>query len=111
MIRVSPHDFDVEQSLIGAALLDNGVLDGVGEIARPEHFADPLHGKVYSALQSLVASGRSINAVMLKAHLGGDEDLARAGGDRYLAKLLVQSVHARDAVGLAQQVRDLWTRR
>ncbi|SEP47646.1 replicative DNA helicase [Rhodospirillales bacterium URHD0017] len=109
--REPPHDFGAEQAVLGSVLVNNGALDGVAEIVRPEHFADPLHGRLFAALELEIATGRSINAIGLSAAFANDADLAAAGGKPYIAKLVARSTHAHDAIGVARLVKDQWMRR
>ena len=54
--RVPPHNYEAEQALLGAILVNNRVFDQVTEFLRPEHFADPLHGRIYEAVGKLIAA-------------------------------------------------------
>jgi replicative DNA helicase len=40
-----PHNFEAEQALLGSILMANTAHQRVAEFLRPEHFADPLHGR------------------------------------------------------------------
>src|SRR5262245_4311452 len=44
-VREPPHSFELEQALLGGILLSNPGYWKVAEFLRPEHFADPLHGR------------------------------------------------------------------
>src|SRR5262245_3564293 len=48
-LREPPHNFEAEQALLGAILINNAAYQRVAEFLRPEHFADPLHGKLYDS--------------------------------------------------------------
>ena len=42
--RQMPNNLPAEQNLLGALLLDNGVMERIDDRLRAEHFYDPLHG-------------------------------------------------------------------
>ncbi len=111
MIESTPHNFDIEQSLLGAIMVDNGAYHAVSEIVTGVHFADPLHGRIFDSLRELIDGGKRVNAVTLKTWLDRDGDVVDAGGSKYLARLVSSSVHAIDAAQIARQVRDLYQRR
>ncbi len=46
-----PHNFEAEQALLGSILMANTAHQRVAEFLRPEHFADPLHGRLYDAVR------------------------------------------------------------
>jgi len=52
--RQPPHNYDAEQALLGAILVDNRTFDRVHEFLRPDHFFDVLHGRIYEAIARLI---------------------------------------------------------
>src|SRR6266478_2468922 len=97
-LREPPHNFEAEQALLGAILVNNSAYQRVAEFLRPEHFADPLHGKLYDSLGKLIERGQVVSAVTLKTYVEQDEDMKAAGGGAaYLARLAAASVHVIDA--------------
>ena len=44
--REPPHNLEAEQALLGAILVNNRSYERVSEFLRPEHFADPVHGRL-----------------------------------------------------------------
>ena len=110
-LREPPHNFEAEQALLGAILINNAAYQRVAEFLRPEHFADPLHGKLYDSLSKLIERGQVVSAVTLKTYVEQDEDMKAAGGAPYLARLAAASVHVIDATAFGQVVHDLYLRR
>src|SRR5215475_7499005 len=110
-LREPPHNFEAEQALLGAILINNAAYQRVAEFLRPEHFADPLHGKLYDSLSKLIERGQVVSAVTLKTYVEQDEDMKTAGGAAYLARLAAASVHVIDAAAFGQTVHDLYLRR
>ena len=110
-LREPPHNFEAEQALLGAILVNNAAYQRVAEFLRPEHFADPLHGKVFDSLSRLIERGQVVSAITLKTYVEQDEDMKAAGGAAYLARLAAASVHVIDAAAFGRAVHDLYLRR
>lgn len=85
--RQLPYDVDVEQALLGAILIDNYALERASNKLKPEHFYDPLHQRLYEAIERMWAKGHAVTPLTLKAALEGDEGLAEVGGQEYLVSL------------------------
>src|SRR6186997_959411 len=92
-LREPPHNFEAEQALLGAILVNNAAYQRVAEFLRPEHFADPLHGKLFDSLSRLIERGQVVSAVTLKTYVENDPGMNEAGGAAYLARLAAASVH------------------
>ncbi len=110
-LREPPHNFEAEQALLGAILINNNAYQRVAEFLRPEHFADPLHGKLFDTLGKLIERGQLVSAVTLKTYVENDEDIKAAGGATYLARLAASSVHVIDAGDFGRNIHDLYLRR
>ncbi|MBN9088836.1 MAG: replicative DNA helicase [Reyranella sp.] len=110
-LREPPHNFEAEQALLGAILVNNAAYQRVAEFLRPEHFADPLHGKLFDSLTRLIERGQVVSAVTLKTYVENDEDMKAVGGPAYLAQLASASVHVIDAGAFGRAVHDLYLRR
>src|SRR3954467_14713591 len=93
-LREPPHNFEAEQALLGAILVNNAAYHRVSEFLRPEHFADPLHGKLYDSVSRLIERGQVVSAISLKAYVEGDADFKKVGGMTYLSGIVSASVHA-----------------
>src|SRR5258707_11643698 len=111
IVREPPHNFEAEQALLGAILVNNAAYQRVAEFLKPEHFADPLHGKLFDALSRLIERGQVVSAITLKTYVEQDEDMKAAGGAAYLARLAAASVHVIDAAAFGRAVHDLYLRR
>ncbi len=109
--REPPHNFEAEQALLGAILVNNSAYQRVAEFLKPEHFADPLHGKLFDAVSRLIERGQVVSAVTLKSYVEQDEAVKAAGGATYLARLASASVHVIDAGDFGRTVHDLYLRR
>jgi replicative DNA helicase len=110
-IRTPPHNYEAEQALLGAILLNNRALEKVVEFLRPEHFADPTHGRIFDACQTLVMRNQIANPVTLKTYLASDQGLQDLGGDAYLARLAGAAASIINAEDYGRLIFDLHLRR
>ena len=85
--RQLPYDVDVEQALLGAVLIDNYALERVSNILKPEHFYDPLHQRLFEAIERMWARGHAVTPLTLKSAMDKDEGLSEVGGQEYLVSL------------------------
>ena len=85
-------------------------MTGVQTCALPisEHFADPLHGKLYDSLSRLIERGQVVSAVTLKTYVEQDPAMKEAGGAAYLARLAAASVHVIDAAAVFSREAHLY---
>src|SRR5829696_6048000 len=111
VVREPPHNFEAEQALLGSILVNNAAYHRVAEFLKGEHFADPLHGKLFDSLARLIERGQVVSAITLKTYVEQDEAMKAAGGATYLARLAAASVHVIDATAFGQAVHDLYLRR
>lgn len=109
--RTPPHNYEAEQALLGAILSNNRVIDRVSEFLKPEHFAEPLHGRIFEICLSTAAIGRTVNPITLKSRMAGDAGLQDAGGDTYLARLAGCAATIINAADYGRLVYDLHLRR
>lgn len=109
--RIPPHNYDAEQALLAALLVNNLVYDKVNEFLRPEHFADRLHGRIYEAAGKIISRGQIADPVTLKNLFDQDEALKDIGGAAYLADLARAAVTIIDAEDYARAIHDLFLRR
>ena len=74
---------------------------------RPEHFHEPLHGRIYQAILNLSNRNMVATPVTLKPLFDADPAIADVGGTGYLARLTEQSAALIAAKDFAQQIYDL----
>ena len=108
VVREPPHNFEAEQALLGSILVNNAAYHRVAEFLKGEHFADPLHGKLFDSLARLIERGQIVSAITLKTYVEQDEAMKEAGGAAYIAKLAAASVHVIDAGDFGRLVHDLY---
>lgn len=105
-----PQNVEVEQVLIGALFANNKAVHELGFLS-PEHFYDPLHGRLYAAIVDLVQEGKQAAPFTLKNRFASDEAMEPLGGTKYLAKLSSAAVGSVDIPGYARLIKDLAVRR
>ena len=49
-----PNNIEAEQSVIGSILLSNEIFDEINLIISNKNFYDPIHKKIYEALEKLI---------------------------------------------------------
>lgn len=106
-----PHNFDAEQALLGAILINNDAHTRVSDFLRPEHFFDPVNGRIYEAAAKLIERHQVANPVTLKNLFEGDAALADVGGSKYLARLAASAVTIVNAADYGRTIFDLHLRR
>ena len=86
--RPLPSNIDAERSILGAILLDNGVLNTAIESLKAEDFFLPHHRHIYTQMIVLGESQRAIDFVTLTEELQRKGELEASGGAPYLASLV-----------------------
>ncbi len=109
--RLPPTNLQAEQALLGAILANNKAYDAVSGFLRVEHFADPIHGRIYREAGALIDGSRVADVVTLKGALENTGVLDEVGGTKYLAQLVSAMVGIINAREYGQAVRDCWLRR
>ena len=61
-----PNNIEAEQAVIGSILVSNEIFDDVSIILKSQNFFDPMHQKIYSAIEKLIFSGMLANPITLK---------------------------------------------
>ena len=109
--RLPPQNAPAEQALLGAILQNNSVFNKVSEFLKPEHFAEPVHGRIFDAITRTIERGMKADPVTLKNHFDQDQSLAERGGSQYLNRLMGSVVTIINAADYARTIHDLFLRR
>jgi len=109
--RQPPANLQAEQALLGALLANNKAYERVAEFLTPDHFADPVHGRVFHAITRRIEAGQLADIVTLKAEFEHSGLLEEVGGTTYLAQLLTAMVGIINAGEYGRTIRDAWLRR
>jgi replicative DNA helicase len=109
--RHVPYDIDVEQALLGAVLVDNGLIERVTAILKPDEFYDPLHRRIYQTMMLGWEKGMMLSPLTLNAQMKADPGLVEVGGHAYLAGLAQAAPAMPNVRDLARILHDLSVRR
>lgn len=109
--EVLPSRPEAERSLLGALLIDGGLLTRVMEHVVPEDFASEPHRLVYDACLSLSDRKDAIDLVTVQAELERHGRLERAGGAAWLAGLVDDVPDVESVETYARLVREASLRR
>ena len=109
--RLPPSNLQAEQALLGALLANNRAYERVSEFLAPEHFADPIHGRIFQSIARRIEAGQLADAVTLKAEYEHSGVLEEVGGTQYLAQLLTAMVGIINAGEYGKAIHDAWLRR
>ena len=82
-----PQALDVEESVLGAMLLEASCVDQAMEELGPSCFYDPKHRKIFEAMSSLVIEHTPVDFITVSAKLKEKGDLEMVGGSVVLADL------------------------
>ena len=69
-----PNNIEAEQSVIGSILLSNEIFDDINLIISSKNFYDPIHKKIYEALEKLIYGGMLANPITLKNYFEREKD-------------------------------------
>ena len=105
-IALPPHSIEAEQSLLGAVMLDNRVLDRINGSLRGDHFYSSAHRLIFEREQALHGEGQPIDVTTLRAAFEADGQLDRIGGFAYLGTLIDNvptAAHAEHYAGIVRE--------
>ncbi len=110
--RQAPHNLEAEQALLGAILINNEALDRVSGFLSPDHFFDPLHGRIYETLATLIHAGKTATPITVKTFFENAEPIdANMTVPQYLGRLAANATTIINAAEYGRTVYDLATRR
>ncbi|MDX2028276.1 MAG: replicative DNA helicase [Alphaproteobacteria bacterium] len=109
--RTPPHNLEAEQALLGAILVNNVAHERVNEVLEPDHFYDPVHGRIYGAITTLINRGQIADPKTLRGLFESDPALASLGGAQYLADLAASVITIINAEDYGRLIHDLYLRR
>ncbi|HTU12851.1 MAG TPA: replicative DNA helicase [Allosphingosinicella sp.] len=102
-----PQNVEAEAALLGALMIDNRLAEDVQLKLRPEHFYEPLHGRVYEQILRLLDKNMIASPVTLRPLFEQDEEMKELGGPAYLAQMTGSSASIIGARDFAEQIYDL----
>ena len=110
-LETAPHNLEAEQAFLGALLYDNEIFHRIADWLKPEHFYDPVHGRIFETASDLIGRGSLADAVVLKTQFDRDDGLREIGGTTYLAVLIESAANNSAATEYARMIYELALRR
>jgi replicative DNA helicase len=109
--RLPPSNLAAEQALLGALMANNKAYERVSDYLAPEHFADPINGRIYQAIQRRIDAGQIADPITLRAEFEHAGVLDEVGGTAYLAQLVSAMVGIINAGDYGRVIYDCAVRR
>ena len=108
-INELPNNIEAEQSVIGSILISNEIFDDVNNYIVSKNFYDPMHQKIFSAIEKLIFSGMLANPITLKNYFENEKD--KLNIPEYLVKITRFSTSNRQAIEYSKLIYDLYVKR
>ena len=106
-----PNNIEAEQSVIGSILVSNDIFDEISPIIDNTKFYDPIHQKIFLAIENLISKGMLANPITLKNYFENDKSLVELEGHEYLVKITKFSTSSRQTIEYAKIIYDMYVRR
>ncbi len=104
-----PNNIEAEQSVIGSILVSNEIFDEISTIISNSNFYDPMHQKIFNAIESLIYKGMLANPITLKNYFENEKDDLNI--PEYLVKITKFSTSIRQAIEYSKIIYDMFVRR
>ena len=104
-----PNNIEAEQAVIGSILVTNEIFDDISTIISNVNFYDPMHQKIFNAIESMIYKGLLANPITLKNYFEKEKDEINI--PEYLVKITKFSTSARQAVEYSKIIYDMFVRR
>jgi len=104
-----PNNIEAEQSVLGSILLSNEIFDDVNTIVSSSNFYDPMHQKIFAAIEQLIFKGMLANPITLKNYFEKEKDEINVPD--YLVKVTKFSTSLRQAIEYSKIIYDMFVRR
>ena len=108
-IEELPNNIEAEQSVIGSILLSNEIFDEINMLVTNKNFYDPMHKKIFAAIEKLIYGGMLANPITLKNYFENEKDDLNV--PEYLVKITKFSTSSRQAIEYSKLIYDLFVKR
>ena len=108
-INELPNNIEAEQSVIGSILVSNEIFDEINTIISSPNFFDPMHQKIFSAIENLIYKGTLANPITLKNYFENEKDELNI--PEYLVKITKFSTSLRQSIEYSKIIYDKHVRR
>lgn len=106
-----PLDLEIEQALLGAILNDSRALGLVSGFLRAEHFAEPIHARIYELCERMVSEGGRPSILTLRGLFAADQRVGDQTVQQYLAQLHADAGEMMSVRSYGEVLLDLANRR
>src|ERR1043166_6354981 len=103
--RSLPKSSEAERAILGAVLLDNGLISQAIEQLRPEDFYVPSHRRIFVGMITLFERGAEINPILIGEELKKENALESVGGISFITNLTYGLPHSTNILHYAKVVR------
>jgi len=104
-----PNNIEAEQAVIGSILVTNEIFDEVNTIISNINFYDPMHQKIFDAIENMIYKGMLANPITLKNYFENEKDELNV--PEYLVKITKFSTSVRQAIEYSKIIYDMYVRR
>ncbi len=104
-----PNNIEAEQSVIGSILVSNEIFDEINMIVSNKNFYDPMHRKIFAAIEKLIYAGTLANPITLKNYFENEKDEINI--PEYLVKITKFSTSSRQTIEYSKLIYDLFVKR
>ena len=104
-----PNNIEAEQAVIGSILVNNEIFDEINTIISSTNFYDPMHQKIFDAVDNLIYKGMLANPITLKNYFEDEKDDLNI--PEYLVKITKFSTSVRQAIEYSKIIYDMFVRR
>jgi replicative DNA helicase len=104
--RPLPHSAEAERAILGAIVLDNGLVNQAIELLRPDDFYVRAHQHLFRAMISMSERGAEINPILLGEELRREGALEQVGGIAFISELTYGLPHFTNIAHYAKVVKD-----
>jgi len=104
-----PNNIEAEQAVIGSMLVTNELFDEINTIISSANFYDPMHQKIFGAIENLIFKGMLANPITLKNYFENEKDELNV--PEYLVKITKFSTSKRQTIEYSKIIYDMFVRR
>ncbi len=106
-----PHSMSVEQSVLGAVLVNNESWDTIADIVREGDFYAPSHRRIFAAIARLIGEQRPADILTAAEDLDKHGELDQVGGVQYIAEMAAATPSVANVRAYAEKVHEYAIRR
>mgnify|MGYP001262396385 FL=1 len=104
-----PNNIEAEQAVLGSILVTNEIFDEINTIISNINFYDPMHQKIFAAVENLIYKGMLANPITLKNYFENEKDDINI--PEYLVKVTKFSTSSRQTIEYSRIIYDMFVRR